>query len=39
MEELLERCFKCKDYPDDCGVYFMMALWGKECKFFRKKES
>ena len=37
-EELLERCFKCKDYPNDCGIYFMMALWNKECKFFRKNE-
>ena len=36
-DELLERCFKCKDYPNDCGIYFMMSLWEKECKFFREK--
>lgn len=37
-EELLERCFKCAEYPDDCGIYFMMALWQRECKFFRENE-
>ena len=21
---------------DDCGIYFMMALWQKECKFFKE---
>ncbi len=36
-DELLDKCFKCVDYPDDCGIYFMMALWKKECKFFREK--
>ena len=36
-DELLKRCFGCKDYPDDCGIYFMVALWQKECVFFRKK--
>lgn len=36
-EELLERCFKCKSYQeDDCGIYFMMALWQKECPFLIK---
>jgi len=35
-DELLERCFKCKSYQEnDCGIYFMMALWNKECKFFK----
>lgn len=34
-DELLDRCFKCKAYlNDDCGVYFMMALWKKKCQFF-----
>lgn len=36
-DELLKRCFSCKDYPNDCGIYFMAALWQKECVFFRKK--
>ena len=36
-DELLERCFKCKSYQEnDCGIYFMMALWQKECKFFKE---
>ena len=35
--ELLERCSHCKDYPNDCGIYVMMALWQKECMFFRNK--
>lgn len=35
--ELLERCSYCKDYPNDCGIYVMMALWQKECMFFRNK--
>ena len=36
-DELLNRCFECKSYQeDDCGIYFMMALWQKECKFFKK---
>lgn len=36
-DELLERCFKCKSYQkDECGIYFMMALWQKECPFFKK---
>ena len=35
-DELLKRCFKCKSYQeDDCGIYFMMALWQKECIFFK----
>lgn len=35
-EELLERCFQCKEYQtDECGIYFMMALWQKKCKFFK----
>ncbi len=34
LDELLERCFKCKGYQEDeCEIYFMMALWQKECKF------
>lgn len=37
-EELLDRCFTCEDYPEDCGIYFMMALWEKKCKFYRKKK-
>ena len=37
-EELLKKCFKCKDYlNNDCGIYFMMALWKKECKFYKEK--
>ena len=36
-DELLKRCFSCKDYPNGCGIYFMAALWQKECVFFRKK--
>lgn len=36
-DELLERCFKCEDHPSNCGIYFIMALWQKECKFFREK--
>ena len=40
FDELLERCFKCKSYQeDDCGIYFMMALWQKECKFFRSMKT
>ena len=36
-DELLNRCFECKSYQeDDCGIYFMMALWQKECKFFKE---
>lgn len=39
FDELLERCFKCKSYQqDECGIYFMMALWNKECKFFIKND-
>ena len=35
FDELLARCLKCKSYQeDDCGIYFMMALWEKECPFF-----
>jgi len=35
-DKLLERCFKCKSYQEnDCGIYFMMALWQKECIFFK----
>ena len=35
-DEILERCFKCEDYQNnECGIYFMMALWQKECKFFK----
>ena len=34
--ELLERCFKCKSYQEnDCGIYFMVALWQKECNFLK----
>ena len=36
--ELLKKCFKCKDFPKDCGIYLMMALWQKECKFFREND-
>ena len=36
-DELLEVCSKCVDYPKDCGIYFMMALWKKKCKFFRER--
>ena len=36
FDELLKRCFKCKSYQEnECGIYFMMALWNKECKFFK----
>ena len=39
FDKLLERCFKCKSYQEDeCGIYFMMALWNKECKFFIKND-
>ena len=38
-DELLKRCFKCESYQkDECGIYFMMALWEKECEFFIKPE-
>lgn len=37
VDELLERCFKCKDYQEnECEIYFMMALWNKECSFFKE---
>ncbi len=39
-DEILERCFKCKSYQeDDCGIYFMVALWQKDCKFFRSMKT
>lgn len=39
-DEILERCFKCKSFQeDDCGIYFMMALWQKECKFFKNMKT
>lgn len=38
-DELLEKCLTCKDYPHDCGIYLMMALWKKECKFYRKNDN
>ena len=34
---LLDKCSHCIDYPEDCGIYVMMALWEKKCKFFREK--
>lgn len=37
FDEILEKCSHCVDYPHDCGIYFMMALWNKECKFFKNK--
>lgn len=37
FDEILKRCFKCKSYQEnDCGIYFMMAIWNKECKFFKE---
>ena len=40
LDEILERCFKCKSYQeDDCGIYFMVALWQKDCKFFRSMKT
>ena len=39
FDKLLEKCFKCKSYQEDeCGIYFMMALWNKECKFFKEND-
>jgi len=39
FDKLLEKCLKCKSYQeDDCGIYFMMALWKKKCEFFIKSE-
>ena len=38
-DELLDRCFKCESYQkDECGIYFMMALWEKKCEFFIEPE-